>query len=101
MPGAGSRPYAAMPHLVRVNRLDGRLIAAAEPLPHSIAEHSGRKVPRLTLTGEGKDAVLRGAAALAVSGVLSPRFGLLFAGDEERAERDPMMARAAKPEAVA
>lgn len=70
-----------------------RLIAAADPLPHSIAEHRGRKVPRLTLTGEGKDAVLRGAAALAVSGVLSPRFGLLFAGDEERAERDPIMAR--------
>jgi predicted NBD/HSP70 family sugar kinase len=71
----------------------GRLIAAAEPLPHSIAEREGRSAPRLTLTGEGKDAVLRGAAALAVSGVLSPRFGLLFTGDEERAERDPIMAR--------
>lgn len=78
-----------------------RLLAAAEPLPHSIAEHAGRTAPRLTLTGAGKDAVLRGAAALAVSGLLSPRFGLLFAGDEERSERDPIMARIAKQEAVA
>jgi predicted NBD/HSP70 family sugar kinase len=75
-----------------------RLIAAAEPLPHSIAEHAGRTVPRLVLTGEGKDAVLRGAAALAVSGVLSPRFGVLFAGEEDKGERDPIMAR---PEAIA
>ncbi|MBN9059553.1 MAG: ROK family protein, partial [Rhizobiales bacterium] len=78
-----------------------RLLAAAEPLPHSIAEHAGRTAPRLMLTGAGKDAVLRGAAALAVSGLLSPRFGLLFAGDEERSERDPIMARVAKQEAVA
>lgn len=73
-----------------------RLIGAAEPLPHSIAEHGGRTAPRLMLTGAGKDAVLRGAAALAVSGVLSPRFGLLFAGEDEKAARDPIMARARK-----
>ena len=34
--------------------------------------------------------VLRGAAALAVAGVLEPRFGLMFADDDER-QRDPMM----------
>ena len=78
-----------------------RLIAAAEPLPHSIAEHAGRTADRLTLTAEGQNAVLRGAAALAVSGVLSPRFGLLFAGEEERLERDPIMAGAQKPEVAA
>jgi len=78
-----------------------RLVAAAEPLPHSIAEHAGRTAPRVKLTQEGQDAVLRGAAALAVSGVLSPRFGLLFAGEEERSERDPIMARGAKPEVAA
>lgn len=60
-----------------------RLVAAAEPLAHSVAEHEGRSTPRLTLTHGGHDAVLRGAAALAVSGVLSPRSGSLFAGDDE------------------
>ena len=69
-----------------------RLLQAAQPLPHSIAERAGRKAPRLTLSANGRDAVLRGAAALAVSGVLSPRFGFLFAGESERAERDPIMA---------
>lgn len=78
-----------------------RLVAAAAPLPHSIAEHGGRAAERLTPTGEGQDAVLRGAAALAVSGLLSPRFGLLFAGEEERVERDPIMAGANKPEVAA
>ena len=35
--------------------------------------------PRVTFSSVGNDAVLRGAAALAVSGVLSPRFGTMFA----------------------
>lgn len=67
------------------------LLAAASPLPHSVAERRGRTAARVTLSDTGPDAVLRGAAALAVSGVLSPRFGVLFAGDEERGSRDPMM----------
>jgi predicted NBD/HSP70 family sugar kinase len=67
------------------------LLKAASPLPHSIAERRGRTAPRVTLSASGPDAVLRGAAALAVSGVLSPRFGVLIAQDEERAQRDPMM----------
>ncbi|MCX5513329.1 transcriptional regulator [Kaistia algarum] len=78
-----------------------RLVAAAEPLPHSIAEHAGRTATRLKPTPGGQDAVLRGAAALAVSGVLSPRFGMLFAGEEERAPRDPIMTRNHKPEVAA
>jgi predicted NBD/HSP70 family sugar kinase len=67
------------------------LLKAASPLPHSIAERRGRTAPRVMPSTSGPDAVLRGAAALAVSGVLSPRFGVLFAQDEERAPRDPMM----------
>lgn len=60
-----------------------RLIAAAEPLAHSVSERSGRKAPRITRSKDGGNAVLRGAAALAVAGVLSPRSGSLFAQDED------------------
>jgi predicted NBD/HSP70 family sugar kinase len=67
-----------------------RLLAAAEPLPHSVAERRDRSIPRVIRSAHGEDAVLRGAAALAVSGVLSPRFGVMFAGEEET-QRDPMM----------
>lgn len=83
------------------DHLLARLVAAAEPLAPSIAEYADRTAPRLMPTNEGQDAVLRGAAALAVSGVLSPRFGLLFAGEEERVPRDPIMAPQTKPEAAA
>jgi predicted NBD/HSP70 family sugar kinase len=68
-----------------------RLVAAAAPLPHSISERADRAVPRIMLSSAGPDAVLRGAAALAVAGVLSPRFGTMFAPQEE--ERDPMFRR--------
>jgi predicted NBD/HSP70 family sugar kinase len=60
-----------------------RLIAAAEPLAHSVSERSGRNAPRITRSKDGDNAVLRGAAALAVAGVLSPRSGSLFAQDED------------------
>ena len=60
-----------------------RLLAAAEPFLHSVAERAARKLPRVMRPPFGEDAVLRGAASLAVSGALSPRFGLLFAGDDE------------------
>ncbi|MCX5496383.1 ROK family transcriptional regulator [Kaistia dalseonensis] len=53
-------------------RLIERLVEAAEPLPHSIAERPDRSAPRITLSDDGVDAVLRGAAALAVSGTMSP-----------------------------
>jgi predicted NBD/HSP70 family sugar kinase len=60
-----------------------RLIAAAEPLAHSVSERSGRNAPRITRSKDGGNAVLRGAAALAVAGVLSPRSGSLFEQDED------------------
>ena len=77
-----------------------RLLAAAAPLPHSVAERRGRVAPRVMLSESGPDAVLRGAAALAVSGVLSPRFGVLFAGEDDRGARDPMMLTAKRTEAA-
>lgn len=76
------------------------LLAAAEPLPNSVAERDGRRNPRVMLSSHGEDAVLRGAAALAVAGVLEPRFGLMFAEDDER-QRDPMMQGRNQPEAAA
>jgi hypothetical protein len=42
----------------------------------------------VTLASDGEDAVLRGAAALAVSGVLSPRVGEFLTSD---ADADPIM----------
>jgi len=65
-----------------------KLISAAEPLPHSVAERRDRAIPRVIRSANGEDAVLRGAAALAVSGVLSPRFGLMFAADDPLMERE-------------
>jgi predicted NBD/HSP70 family sugar kinase len=65
-----------------------RLLAAAEPLAPSIAERRTRLAARVTLASDGEDAVLRGAAALAVSGMLSPRVGEFLTGD---ADADPIM----------
>jgi predicted NBD/HSP70 family sugar kinase len=61
-----------------------RLAELASELPNSIAARKDRQTPRVVVGRGGEQAVLRGAAALAVSGVLSPRFGHMFAG-----ERDP------------
>lgn len=66
------------------------LAAAAEPLASSVANSKARMTPRLAIASGGPQAVLRGAAALAVWGVLAPRFGLMFAGDEAAAAADPM-----------
>lgn len=54
------------------------LAALAECLPGSISARRDRAVPRLQVARGGQDSVLRGAAALAVSGVLSPRHGQMF-----------------------
>lgn len=54
------------------------LAEAAADLPNSVAARRDRKAPRLVLSNGGAHTVLRGAAAMAVSGVLSPRFGQLF-----------------------
>ena len=66
------------------------LVGAAADLPNSVAARSNRKTPRLLLSA-GRDVVLRGAAASAISAVLSPRFGQMFRQDVNRLERDPMM----------
>ena len=76
-----------------------RLLAAAEPLAHSVAERGGRAIPRITRSAGSSDAVLRGAAALAVAGVLSPRSGSLFA-QEEGAPQNPVARRTNRTEAA-
>lgn len=65
-----------------------RLADAVEPLPNSVAVRRNRRVDRLILTAAGPHAVLSGAAALAVSGALSPRFGTMFARDDGGTDRD-------------
>jgi predicted NBD/HSP70 family sugar kinase len=60
-----------------------RLLDAAQPLPHSVSERGGRTAPRITRSAAGPDSALRGAAALAIAGVMSPQFGSLFTADEE------------------
>ncbi len=68
------------------------ILAAAEPLPTSIGDRKERSLPRITRSDSGQDAVLRGAASLAFSGVLSPRFGteVLHGGGSMK---DPLFAR--------
>ncbi|MET0598530.1 MAG: ROK family transcriptional regulator [Mesorhizobium sp.] len=61
-----------------------RLAAAASNLPNSVAARRDRRRPRVMVARGGEHAVLRGAAALAVSGALSPRFGQMFAATRER-----------------
>lgn len=72
-------------------RLLNRLIKAASPLPNSVGSRSDRGVERLILSAAGQYGALRGAAALAVSGALSPRFGVLFAQQSPAGGRDPIM----------
>lgn len=80
-------------------RLLQKLVAAAQPLPNSVAARNDRREPRVTLSPVGQDAVLLGAAALAVSGVLSPRFGLMFAEGPRRSARDPLIETTGVPAA--
>lgn len=72
-------------------RLLGQMLTAVAPLPNSIAARSDRHGERVLVSAAGEDAVLRGAAALAVSGVLSPRFGVMFTQESARSDRDPIM----------
>ncbi|RUX47328.1 ROK family protein [Mesorhizobium sp. M4A.F.Ca.ET.050.02.1.1] len=60
-----------------------RLAGAAE-LPNSVSARKDRATPRIVVARGGQHAVLRGAAALAVSGVLSPRFGQIFTAKRQR-----------------
>lgn len=66
------------------------LVAAIDPLPTSVADRKERAAPRIMRSASGQHAVLRGAASLAFSGVLSPRFGF---GQADGAEKDPLFAR--------
>lgn len=61
------------------------LVAEAQPLHNSIAARSDRKTERLILSEHGDDAILRGAAALAIEGILTPRADVLFVRKEEGA----------------
>lgn len=61
-----------------------RLAGSATQLPNSVSARRDRTGPRIIVGRGGQHAVLRGAAALAVSGVLSPRFGQMFTAERER-----------------
>lgn len=61
-----------------------QLAGSVANLPNSISARKDRTAPRVTVARGGQHAVLRGAAALAVSGVLSPRFGQIFTAERER-----------------
>lgn len=60
-----------------------RLVGAAAQLPDSVSARRDRTTPRVMAATGGQHSVLRGAAALAVSGVLSPRFGQMFIAERE------------------
>lgn len=70
--------------------LIGELAGAVSELPASVSARRDRVTPRLLVSNGGQNTVLRGAAALAVSGVLSPRFGRGFS-----AATDPLKGLAA------
>ncbi|CAN7447967.1 ROK family transcriptional regulator [Rhizobium sp. LjRoot30] len=61
-----------------------QLVAANTDLPNSVAARSNRTQPRIVVASDCEQSVLRGAAALAVSGVLSPRFGQMFSTADEK-----------------
>ena len=65
-----------------------RLAAHAQVLPNSVSARRDRGWPRVLVARGGQHSVLRGAAALAVAGALSPRFGQMFA--ERGRRRDPL-----------
>lgn len=55
--------------------LRGKLLELTDDLPNSLAARRGRRTPRVVLSNCDPDAVLRGAASLAVSRVFSPGGG--------------------------
>jgi predicted NBD/HSP70 family sugar kinase len=61
-----------------------RLVAAGANLPNSVAARPDRRGPRIIMASDCRHSMLRGAAALAVSGVLSPRYGQMFATPDEK-----------------
>lgn len=69
-----------------------RLAGSADGLHNSVSARKDRTTPRVMVARGGQHSVLRGAAALAVSGVLSPRFGQMFAAEREHG-RDLLTAK--------
>src|SRR5690606_7982350 len=66
-----------------------KLLALTASLPNSLAARRDRRHPRVILSRCGTDAVLRGAASLAITQVLSPRFAGLPQAAANRAAGDP------------
>ena len=66
-----------------------RLASLGNDLPNSVSARRDRDAPRVMVARGGQHSVLRGAAALVVTGVLSPRFGQMFTSERE-AGRDMM-----------
>lgn len=62
-----------------------RIAALSEDLPNSIAARTDRTHPRLLIASDIQHSALRGAAALAVFGALSPRYGQMFETPEKGA----------------
>lgn len=74
-----------------------RLVERLDPLLPSVSRRSDRTTPRIAISALGSDNALVGAAVLAISGLLSPRSGILFAEDEPaaaptQAHREPAIA---------
>lgn len=62
-----------------------QLATLGEGLTNSIAARTNRQHPRVVAASDCQHSALRGAAALAVFGVLSPRFGQMFETSEKDA----------------
>jgi predicted NBD/HSP70 family sugar kinase len=62
-----------------------QLATLSEGLTNSIAARTNRSHPRVMVASDCQHSALRGAAALAVFGVLSPRFGQMFETTEKDA----------------
>ena len=68
----GRFSFAPAVLLAPAGLLEG-LAGLAQDLPNSVSARRDRSSPRVVVARGGQQSVLRGAAALAVSGVLSPR----------------------------
>ncbi len=80
------------------DRLVDRLIAAMEPLPNSISSRRQRPVARVLRSTLGAEVAQIGAATLAIAGVMSPRYGLLFLSeDSANPPPDPILTRRRGP----
>lgn len=83
------------PETIVIGGCDGEvpmaaLLARMSPLASTIAARADRAAPRILSSDAGKDAAMRGAAASAVAGMLSPRLG---SGGASTVELDPMFSK--------